>query len=57
MPICAGPDERWEPATLLRRDHRIRIGLKCKRLIDAGRLEWLLSKGLEVTLPTVLWMV
>lgn len=35
----------WRPHQGLPREARIAVGQQCKRLIDAGRLEWLAQRG------------
>jgi hypothetical protein len=40
----------WHPADEMSREQRMSLGLKCKQLIDAGRLSWL-ARQLREPLP------
>lgn len=39
----------WRPYHSLSRAQRVAVGQKCKRLIDAGRLQWLRGQGFQAS--------
>lgn len=48
--ICEGRITDFSPLTALNASEKKILGHKCKRLIDTGRLEWIIGAGLECQL-------